>query len=206
MRRCQVVALALVITACAAPRSGTAPADAWTARERITLLPGADGKVGKVIVTAGNQQVTLETAYATADIRGDTLTKREADEAASRARIQVAINALPERPRKYTVFYLHDQTRLTRESLQDLDAIKHHLATFPAPEVVVTGHADRLGSTAYNDELSLRRANQMRDVLVAAGIDADKIQVVGRGEREPLIPTPDSVGEPRNRRVEIKIR
>lgn len=207
MRRCLVVALALVLSACAAPKAGPATASpSASGRERITLLPGADGKVGKVIVTAGDQQVTLDTAYASADIRGNRLTKTEAELAASRERIQVAINALPERPRKYTVFYLFDQVRLTAESKQDIEAIKHHVATFPAPEVIVTGHADRVGTMAYNDELSLRRAKQVRDLLVTVGIDAERIEIVARGEREPQIPTPDNVSESRNRRVEIKVR
>ena len=207
MRRCLIVALALALSACAAPKTGpAATSPSASNRERITLLPGADGKVGKVIVTAGDQQVTLDTAFASADIRGNRLTKTAAEIAASRERIQVAINALPERPRKYTVFYLFDQVRLTAESKQDIEAIKHHVATFPAPEVIVTGHADRVGSMAYNDELSLRRANQVRDLLVNAGIDAQRIEIVARGEREPHIPTPDNVSESRNRRVEIKVR
>ena len=208
MRRWPAVVLALVLAGCASHKPGsTGQADPATkGRERITLLPGADGKVGRVIVTAGDQQVTLDTAYATADIRGKALTKTEAELAASRERIQVAINALPERPRKYTVFYLFDQVKLTADSLQDIEAIKRHVATFPAPEVIVTGHADRVGSNAYNDELSLRRARQVREFLVSAGITEHQIEVIARGEREPLVPTPDNVSESRNRRVEIKVR
>lgn len=208
MRSWTAAALALLTVACAGPKpvsqTGTPPPTG--ARERITLLPGANGKVGKVIVTAGSNQVTLDTAFATADIRGNTLTKSEAEQAASRERIEIALAALPQRPRKYTVFYLLDQISLTPDSTQDLDAIKRHVANFSAPEVIVTGHADRLGSTAYNDILSLRRARQMRDILVGTGIPRDKIQVVARGEREPLVATPNNLSEPRNRRVEIKVR
>lgn len=207
MCRSLIAALALVLSACAAQKAGPAGSHPVTSgRERITLLPGADGKVGKVIVTAGGQEVTLDTAYASADIRGNRLTKTEAELAASRERIQVAINALPERPRKYTVFYLFDQVRLTAESKQDIEAIKRHVATFPAPEVIVTGHADRVGNAAYNDELSLRRAKQVRDLLVTSGIESERIEVVARGEREPQVPTADNVSESRNRRVEIKVR
>jgi outer membrane protein OmpA-like peptidoglycan-associated protein len=46
----------------------------------------------------------------------------------------------------------------------------------------------------------------VRDELVKVGIAADRIRVEGRGEREPLVPTPDEVAEPRNRRVEISVR
>ena len=70
----------------------------------------------------------------------------------------------------------------------------------------VIGHTDRVGTLTRNDALSLQRAARMRDELVKAGVDPAKIRVEGRGEREPLVPTPDEVAEPRNRRVEINIR
>jgi outer membrane protein OmpA-like peptidoglycan-associated protein len=53
--------------------------------------------------------------------------------------------------------------------------------------------------------LSIRRANAVRDVLVREGIPATQIVVIGRGETQLLVPTPDLANEPRNRRVEIII-
>ena len=69
--------------------------------------------------------------------------------------------------------------------------------------VALTGHADRSGSDKYNMALSLKRANAVKDQLVKQGIPADQISVVGKGESEPLVATPDGVREPQNRRVEI---
>ncbi|MBK7663372.1 MAG: OmpA family protein [Sterolibacteriaceae bacterium] len=206
MRWALILVLAMLTAACAGQRPFFQFMSKSAGRERITLLPGADGKVGKVIVSAGESRVTLDSAYATAEIRGGTVSKGEADQEASRARIEVALAALPRPPRKFTVFYQLDQSTLTPDSKQDLEAIRHYLANVIAPEVVVTGHADRLGPMAYNDELSLRRAKQIRQVLVEAGIPGDRIQVIARGEREPLIATPDNLSEPHNRRVEIKLR
>jgi outer membrane protein OmpA-like peptidoglycan-associated protein len=71
---------------------------------------------------------------------------------------------------------------------------------------VVIGHTDRLGATDYNDRLSRQRASVIAARLMAAGVPADAIEVAARGEREPLIPTRDDRPEPRNRRVEIKVR
>lgn len=207
MRSPTAAALVLLVAACSAGCSQLPTLGSPTPRERITLLPSPDGSVGKVVVSAGASQVTLDTPFATAEVRGDSLTKREVEQAAdSLARIEVAVAALPERPRRYLVFYLLDQLVLTADSSHNLEVIKRHLASFPAPEVIVTGHADRLGTMAYNDDLSLRRAQQIRDILLGAGVPAEKIEVVARGEREPLVPTPDNVSEPRNRRVEIKVR
>jgi len=70
----------------------------------------------------------------------------------------------------------------------------------------VIGHTDRVGAVEFNDALSRKRAETVASRLVAAGVPAERIAVAGRGEREPLIPTNDEVAEPRNRRVEIKVR
>jgi outer membrane protein OmpA-like peptidoglycan-associated protein len=71
---------------------------------------------------------------------------------------------------------------------------------------VVIGHTDSVGTLAYNDRLSLARAERVREMLVAMGIPAARIQAAGRGKRELLVPTDDNVAEARNRRVEINVR
>jgi OOP family OmpA-OmpF porin len=53
--------------------------------------------------------------------------------------------------------------------------------------VLVTGHTDRLGSDAYNQKLSERRANQVKAYLVSQGVDASRLQAVGKGESEPVV-------------------
>jgi len=53
--------------------------------------------------------------------------------------------------------------------------------------VLVTGHTDRLGSDAYNQELSLKRANAVRDYLVAKGIPRDKIETIGMGKKQAVV-------------------
>jgi outer membrane protein OmpA-like peptidoglycan-associated protein len=70
----------------------------------------------------------------------------------------------------------------------------------------VTGHTDRVGTVESNDALSLRRARLIRDRLLSVGVAAERVEAVGRGEREPLVPTADEVPEPKNRRVEIRVR
>ena len=62
-----------------------------------------------------------------------------------------------------------------KRSVRSVDAIK------------VTGHTDRLGSTTYNQALSLARANTVRDYLVRAGVPAQTLQVQGKGESEPKV-------------------
>jgi outer membrane protein OmpA-like peptidoglycan-associated protein len=69
----------------------------------------------------------------------------------------------------------------------------------------LVGHADRSGSTEYNDALSLKRAVSVKSALVQEGIAENSITVSGKGEGEPLVPTADGVREPQNRRVHISL-
>ena len=75
-----------------------------------------------------------------------------------------------------------------------------------AVALIITGHADRAGSDAYNWDISLDRADAVRGVLEAMGVPAALIAVRAAGETEPLAPTEDGVRERKNRRVEIVLR
>ncbi|MGL6109470.1 MAG: OmpA family protein, partial [Rubrivivax sp.] len=86
------------------------------------------------------------------------------------------------------------------------DRVFAEIARRPVPDVLVIGHTDTVGTDAFNDVLSRQRAEVVRKALVARGIAAENIVVVGRGKREPIVPTADGVAEARNRRVEILVR
>ena len=77
--------------------------------------------------------------------------------------------------------------------------------------VIVTGHTDRIGSDAYNQKLSERRANMVKDYLAAQGVDAAMIEAVGKGEAEPVVQCTGNKATKKlisclqpNRRVEIR--
>ena len=53
--------------------------------------------------------------------------------------------------------------------------------------VLVTGHTDRLGSDGYNQKLSERRADAVRNYLVSKGVPKDKIETIGMGEKQPVV-------------------
>jgi outer membrane protein OmpA-like peptidoglycan-associated protein len=69
--------------------------------------------------------------------------------------------------------------------------------------VVVTGYTDSVGSDTYNLKLSERRANTVRDALVADGIAADRITTKGMGESNPVASNDTAAGRAQNRRVDI---
>ena len=176
-------------------------------RERIVLIPGADGRAGAVVIKTASGETVLDQAYAGADVGNKgTITRVEVDAGKVRERFGAALDAQPARPVSFMVYFITDSDELTPESRKSFDEIKGELAKRPVPDVIVIGHTDRVGTLEYNDKLSLARARAVSAALVAAGIPEDSIQVAGRGEREPLVSTADGVEEPRNRRVEINVR
>jgi OmpA-OmpF porin, OOP family len=187
----------LLLTGCARP----------VRDDLYVLLPGPEGQTGQLRVESGGQATVLEQPYGAARVKEPgrveptTVTEEEARQA-----FGPALAAQPDRPMSFLLYFLEARDELTPESQQTVAAILGEIAKRPAPEIVVIGHTDRVGSVPYNDALSLRRAERVRDELVKAGVPADRIRVAGRGEREPLVPTPDEVAEPRNRRVEINLR
>jgi OOP family OmpA-OmpF porin len=108
-------------------------------------------------------------------------------------------------PRAFTVFFDFDKSAISDDAnrvlVQAADSAKSGVFT----RIRATGHTDTMGTPRYNMALSIRRANAVRDVLVREGIPATQIVVIGRGETQLLVPTPDLANEPRNRRVEIII-
>jgi len=176
-------------------------------QERVVLLPDADGGAGTVTVTTPGGQTTLDKAYAGADVFAQGTVQRVEETAASvNERFGAALEARPPAPVSFTVYFVFDTDELTQASRAQFDRIKAELAQRPVPEIVATGHTDRVGSLQYNDALSLQRANSVRAALIQAGIEAGQIAVAGRGERELAVPTADEVAEERNRRVEITVR
>lgn len=71
--------------------------------------------------------------------------------------------------------------------------------------VVITGHTDSIGSDAYNQGLSERRANVVRDYLIDQGADASKLQARGAGESQPAFGNDTKAGRAMNRRVEFNV-
>ncbi len=81
-----------------------------------------------------------------------------------------------------------DKANLKDEGKAALDEAAAKIKANPEIKaVIVTGHTDRIGSDAYNQKLSERRANQVKDYLTAQGVDPALIEAVGKGEAEPVV-------------------
>jgi outer membrane protein OmpA-like peptidoglycan-associated protein len=77
------------------------------------------------------------------------------------------------------------------------------LLAYPGLTVEVEGHTDSVGNDSYNQALSDRRANSVRDYLVQQGIAANSIVSRGYGESKPLVSNDTAAGRQQNRRVEL---
>ncbi len=109
-------------------------------------------------------------------------------------------------PNTYIVPFDFDRSDINAAGQAVIDQVLADAAATGAVSISATGHADRSGGDDYNMALSLRRADSVREALIAGGIDANAITVAGRGESEPAVPTADGVKEQANRRVEIVIQ
>lgn len=185
------------------------PSPKKTAHDQITILPKANGSIGGVIVRQDEQGVAvlLDKPYATALVEGPGLvTESIYDEELAKQDFADILASLPGRPTQFLLYFLEGKDELTPESEEAIGEIIAELGTRPAPEILVIGHTDAVGTGQYNDKLSLQRAEHVRAELIRRGISRDSILVEGRGKREPLVTTADGIAEPQNRRVEINVR
>ena len=178
-----------------------------TTKTLVALLPEESGTSGAVNLGEGARAVVLDAplTIATVDTRGNIDKKAVTQEQIQRT-FGEALAAQPPKPLSFTLYFSIASTEVTQESQPILEALLAEVAKRQAVEVQVTGHTDRVGTDANNDRLSLERAEAVRDMLVQRGLKSNFIRAVGRGEREPLIPTPDDQPELRNRRVEVIVR
>jgi len=99
-----------------------------------------------------------------------------------------------------------DKAQVKQESYGDIKALADFMKQYPQTSTVVEGHTDSVGSDAYNQGLSERRAGAVRDVLVNQyGVESGRVQAVGYGESRPVADNATAEGRAINRRVEAEV-
>ncbi|MBT2334306.1 OmpA family protein [Variovorax paradoxus] len=191
------VLVAALLAACSTP--GT----------RVVLLPQADGSPSAVTVRAKDGEEVLSRPYqrATAKVgAAGAPVVDQADAAKIQADHKILFDMRPPAPQRYTVYFDAGGTTLTPASQQVMNEALIAAQTRSGSDIVVTGHTDTKGVLEQNDMLSQRRAQEVMQLFVERQFPSTRIEAVGRGEREPAVPTADEVDEPRNRRVTIEVR
>ena len=87
----------------------------------------------------------------------------------------------------------------------EMDRIAQIMIKYPQTSILVEGHTDSTGSESYNQQLSERRANSVKNLLIQRGVQAYRINILGYGESRPVATNATPEGRQMNRRVEIRI-
>ncbi len=103
------------------------------------------------------------------------------------------------------VLFDTNEAQLRSSADQTVKKLAEFMREYPDRELLVEGHTDSTGSAAYNEELSGRRADAVRDALVDQGVDPERIATEGLGEDYPVASNDSASGRQQNRRVEIVI-
>ncbi len=96
-----------------------------------------------------------------------------------------------------------DRSELKPEGKRRVDEGVRVMKEHPSMRVSVEGHTDAIGSVAYNQKLSERRAKTVRDYMVSQGIESSRISTEGFGKSRPIASNDTAEGRAQNRRVEI---
>ncbi|HDR15234.1 MAG TPA: OmpA family protein [Desulfobacteraceae bacterium] len=96
-----------------------------------------------------------------------------------------------------------NKSTLTPDSRYILEEAYNALVASPDVQVEISGHTDSVGSEEYNQALSLRRAQAVKNWLVQKGIAANRMKTVGKGENEPVASNDTAEGRAKNRRIEF---
>ena len=103
------------------------------------------------------------------------------------------------------LLYDFDSDVVRPEAKTNLRELAASLTKYPDTELVIIGHTDQLGSSAYNQERSERRSNAAATYLISQGVSGTRIGARGLGETEPVATNDTEAGRQANRRVEVAI-
>lgn len=102
-------------------------------------------------------------------------------------------------------FFDFDKAVLKPEGKARLNDLVSKLQGVTLEVIIATGHTDSIGSVAYNQKLSVRRAEAVKAYLVSKGIEANRIYTEGKGKSQPIASNKTAAGRAKNRRVEIEV-
>lgn len=122
------------------------------------------------------------------------------------ARYGALLATLPQPPRLFILYFKEGTAELVDESSALLPDLFAEVKTRPGVDIQIVGHTDTVGQEADNDQLSIKRASEVKVMMAQMGLDGEVIRATGRGERELRDQTPDETTSALNRRVEVYVK
>ena len=102
-------------------------------------------------------------------------------------------------------FFDFDKSVLKPQAKTALDDLVAKVANINLEVIIAVGHTDGIGSDAYNDKLSVRRAESVKAYLVSKGIEPNRVYTEGKGKKQPVADNKTAEGRAKNRRVEVEL-
>ena len=196
----------LTCAASANPTSGTAP---LTVQFSATIDGGCPPYVYSWDIGEGGSSSEQNPSHYIATVGDYTAVLTVTDSEGNRCQNSVSYEAVliptPEKPIVlHGVKFEFDRSRLTVKADSLLDLVAISLKKHPDVKVEVAGHCDWTGSEAYNQRLSIQRAEAVRDYLIRNGVKAENLTFTGYGETKPMADNKTDQGRALNRRVELR--
>jgi outer membrane protein OmpA-like peptidoglycan-associated protein len=111
----------------------------------------------------------------------------------------------PPAVKQFVVFFGFNKTNLTPEAQGIVAQAVATVKSNGSARILITGHTDTVGSDSYNQRLSIRRAETVKEAMQNGGVDGSMISIEGKSFHDPLVPTGPGVREPQNRRAVIDL-
>jgi outer membrane protein OmpA-like peptidoglycan-associated protein len=201
---------AIIMTGCAQPMTTTQKGGAYGTAAGAAIGAGLGQAIGGdtkgTLIGAGigaaigglagagigrymdNQQTSLQQQFAASD---SASVRRDAD--------VLAVTF------KSDVLFDTGASSLKPGAYQEINRVSQVLIQYPETRIMVAGHTDSDGSEAFNQDLSVRRAEAVRNALVAQGVATARITTMGFGESQPIADNSTAAGKQLNRRVVVTI-
>ena len=106
----------------------------------------------------------------------------------------------------HRIFFSLKEFKLSKDDIHQLDSLVVFIKQHPAIRIQIHGHTDDLGNPTQNMLLSQKRAEQVRDYLLALGIPASRMEVQYYGQEQPMVANTNETNRAQNRRVEIILK
>ncbi len=103
------------------------------------------------------------------------------------------------------VLFDFDKSDIKPEGRSKLDDLAGKMKTINLEVVIAIGHTDSIGTDAYNQKLSVRRAEAVKKYLSSKGVEGNRIYTEGKGEKQPVASNKTKEGRAKNRRTEIEV-